>query len=313
MRWKSHARCGPRENRIYGGDYLSALGSQFGLKKILKETYPDKKIYTVGEMTNQCSFMGSHDKIDDDIFNDSLVIILDVGDKRRIHDERWEKAKKLIKIDHHPKTEEFCDIEWIDTSFSATAEMITDLYMENIDRLKMTKDAARDLYTGILTDSGRFYYNSVTERTLRYGAQLYKFDFDKQELYKHIYLHPLKIVKYKGYILGNFVLTDNGVGYIKIYKEVQKRFEISADVASTFVNTLANIEEVIVWIFFTEDEELGKIKCGFRSRGPSVNELATKYGGGGHELASGALVDNWKDVESIIYDAEELCKKIKNK
>ncbi|ERJ13600.1 DHH family phosphoesterase [Haloplasma contractile] len=288
------------------------VGSQMGLKHIIEESYPEKKVYVVGEESERIAFLGKLDQIPDDIYERSLVIIVDVGDKPRIADDRWAKGKELIKIDHHPLTEEFADLEWVDTSFAAAAEMIVDLYVKSDGKLKMNVEAARALYSGILTDTGRFYYSSVSERTLRYGAQLYKFDFDKQDLYKDVYYRSVEDIKFKGYIESSFEYTEHGLGYMKFDQELLDRFDIEAGTASGMVNTLSNLKEIICWIFFTEDKDLGKIRVGFRSRGPIVNTLAAKYGGGGHNWASGTLAPDWETVEKIIEDANNLCKEFNN-
>jgi bifunctional oligoribonuclease and PAP phosphatase NrnA len=283
------------------------IGSQLGLKYLIEESYPNKTVLATGSLTERNEFIGAMDPVSDADYDNALVIIVDVGDKRRIDDDRFLNGKELIKIDHHPLTEEFADLEWVDTSFAACAEMIIDLYIENKDRLTMTEKAARALYSGLLTDTGRFYYNSVTERTLRYAAEIYKYNFDKQALYADLYHKSVDELKYTGYIMANFEYTENGLGYMKIDQATQDKFEIDADFASGMVNTLANIKEVIMWMFFTEDKKLGKIRTSFRSRGPIVNKLAAKYGGGGHVWASGTLAENWDMVENIIKDADQLC------
>lgn len=284
------------------------IGSQLGLKYLLEASYPDKRILAAGSHTDRTRFMGQLDEVSDEDYKNALVIIVDVGDKKRIDDSRFLNGKSLIKIDHHPLTEEFADLEWVDTSYAACAEMIIDIYLNNKDRLIMTEDSAKALYTGLLTDTGRFYYNSVTERTLRYGAEAYKYGFNKQSLYADLYYKSVDELKYIGYIMENFQYTENGLGYMKIDQATLDRFEIDADFASGMVNTLSNIKEIIMWMFFTEDRKLGKIRTSFRSRGPIVNKLAAKYGGGGHIWASGTLADSWETVDAIIEDADQLCK-----
>lgn len=283
------------------------VGSQLGLKYIIKESYPEKSVYAVGENTDRTVFMGDLDKVNDNLYNDALVIIVDVGDKRRVSDERFLNGKELIKIDHHPLTEEFCTLEWVDTNFASCTEMIIDFYIQNKSKLTMTEEAAKVLYAGILTDTGRFYFNSVTERTFRYGAEVYKYGFNKQELYAKLYYKSIDEMKFTGFLMNNFDYTENGLGYMKIDQKILNDFKIKPEFASGMVNTLANIKEITMWMFFTEDRELGKIRTSFRSRGPIVNKLAAKYGGGGHIFASGALVENWDIVDKIITDADILC------
>jgi len=288
------------------------IGSQLGLKYILQASFEEKFVYAVGSHTERTAFMGEMDTIDDEMYHDALVIIVDVGDKKRIDDKRFLNGKEIIKIDHHPLTEEFCTLEWVDTSFAAATEMIIEFFLMNKEQLVMTDNAARVLYAGLLTDTGRFYYNSVSERTLRYGAEVYQFGFDKQDLYANLYHKSIAELKFTGFLMNSFEYTKNGLGYMKITQEILDEFNVPTDFASGMVNTLGNIDEIIMWMFFTEDKELGKIRTSFRSRGPIVNRLAAKYGGGGHIWASGALADTWETVEKIIEDADILCKEFQN-
>ncbi len=283
------------------------IGSQLGLKYLLENSYPDKEIYAVGKHTDKTEFLGKLDEIPDDKYMNALVIIVDVGDKLRVDDNRFLNGKALIKIDHHPLACEFADIEWIDTTFASATEMIIDLYVQNQDKLILTEAAARVLYAGMLTDTGRFYFDSVSSQTLNYGAMVYKYNFDKQALYADIYYQSIAELKFRGYILNNFKSTPSGLGYIKLNHELLEEFNIAPDYASTLVNSLANIKDIIMWLFFIEYIDRGNIRVEFRSRGPVVNELAKSFGGGGHKLASGAIVSNWETVDEIINKASEVC------
>ena len=289
------------------------IGSQLGLKYILQESFPKKQIFAVGKLDSLTEFMGELDDVEDDVYQEALVIIVDVGNKTRICDERFNKGAALIKIDHHPHSETFGDIEWVDTSFASACEMIVDFYVQNKEELIMTKEAARALYAGILTDTGRFYYSAVSKRTLEFGALLYQYDFDKPALYANIYHQSINECQFKGYILSQFTHTEHGLGYMKLSQDILDRFQISPQFAANMVNTLSNIKEVITWIFFVEVKAQNKIRVEFRSRGPIVNELAKKFGGGGHAYASGTLLNNFEEATAVIQEADLLCKEYMKK
>jgi bifunctional oligoribonuclease and PAP phosphatase NrnA len=288
------------------------IGSQLGLKYVLQFAYPDKKIYAVGSHNERTLFLGEMDQIEDSIYQDALVIIVDVGDKARVDDQRFLNGKALIKIDHHPLTVEFADLEWVDTSFAAVTEMIVDLVVHNHEQLKLNANAARLLYSGMLTDTGRFYYDSVTERTMRYASILYAFDFDKQDLYANLYYKSVDELKFVGHIQSNFTSTPNGLGYMKLDHDTLVKFQLDEEFASSMVNTLSNIKEVIMWIFFIEYKERENIRVEFRSRGPIVNTFARRFNGGGHKWASGAIANNWEEVDRIIQEANLLCEAYQN-
>jgi len=251
------------------------IGSQLGLKYLINHAYPKKKVYAVGTHAERTTFLGNLDEVLDEKYQEALVIIVDVGNKARIDDDRFLNGKAIIKIDHHPQTEIFADIEWVDTNYASVTEMIIDLYLQNNDKLEMTIEAARVLYAGTLTDTGRFYHHNVTARTLMYGAEVYQFNFNKQELYADLYLKSIDEVKFKGYILNHFSYTKNGLGFMKLNEELLETFHITPEYASTEVNTLANIKEIMTWIFFIEYKETGKIRVEFRSRGPIVIEWSS--------------------------------------
>ncbi|MBQ8993481.1 MAG: bifunctional oligoribonuclease/PAP phosphatase NrnA, partial [Turicibacter sp.] len=246
------------------------------------------------------------EEIEDELYNNALVIITDTSNATRISDERWKLGAFKIKIDHHPFSDEYADIEWIDTSYTSTCEMITSLLIEN--NLKISDNGARCLFNGIVSDTGRFLFRGVSEQTLRYAAQLLKYDFDMIDLYTQMYTQSKSMVRFKGYALLNFEETDNGVGYLKLTDEKLRELNIDENSASSQVNTLSNIEGIKIWAFFVEDKENNDIRVNLRSSGAAVNEVAKKYGGGGHVQAAGTRVENWDVVNDLIHDLEELLK-----
>ena len=281
-----------------------AYGSSFGLAELIRTTFPDKKVYVVGEELDYLNYIGTTDKIEDSVYNNALVIITDTSNAARISDDRWRLGTYKIKIDHHPFSDEYADIEWIDTSYTSTCEMITSLLIEQ--QLKISDNGARCLYNGIISDTGRFLFRGVSEQTLRYASTLLKYDFDMIELYAHMYTQSKSLVRFKGYALLNFKETNNGVGYLKLTDEQLKEFNIDENSASSQVNTLANIEGIKIWAFFVEDKAQGDIRVNLRSSGAAVNEVAKKYGGGGHLQAAGARVNSWDTIDEMIQDLDQL-------
>src|SRR5690625_3646990 len=162
-----------------------ALGSQAGLKLILKETYPGKQVYTVGGDDPLLTFLTKMDEIDDAAYNNALVIVCDTANRPRIDDERYDRGNQLIKIDHHPEVDRYGDIQWVDVDASSVSEMIFELYQDAKATAgwKMTSQAARLLFAGIVGDTGRFMFSSTTEKTFRYAAELVSQPFDREELF----------------------------------------------------------------------------------------------------------------------------------
>lgn len=283
-----------------------AYGSQMGLKELILDNFPNKTVYVLGEQNNHWGkLLGLMDEnISDDVIASSLAIVLDVGDKPRVDDPRCFTAKNIIKIDHHIFTEDFGGLELIQTSFIATAEILTEWAMQN--KLEISKTAATALYCGLVMDSGRFQYQNTTPDTFRRAAVLLDTGVDMTALYNYVYEVSETDVRYTGYCRLNYQTTPHGVAYIFITKDVRKQFGIGENQGAGSVNALANIKDINMHVFFVEKED-GTIKIEFRSKQFSVNGVAVKYGGGGHKLASGAIVKSWDEAQLVLNDLDKVC------
>ena len=291
--------------RHIGGD-IDALGSQIGLKEIIKETYPNKKVYAVGAYASRFKFVGPLDKEDGIDFDNSLLIVLDTPKVSRLDVDDISKYKHRVRIDHHPFEEEFCDVELVDENKSSTCEMIVELCLNT--KLKITKSAAEKLYMGIISDTNRFLYPCTTSDTLALASILVsKYGINTPELYEKMYLRNLYEIRFIGYIFQNIKVTKNGVAYIKITDEIQKEFGMDPASAGNMVGELSYINDFIVWITFSEDKKQNMVRVSIRSRGPVINTLAMQYNGGGHKLASGIRLPNFDLSDEIIERLDILC------
>jgi bifunctional oligoribonuclease and PAP phosphatase NrnA len=282
-----------------------ALGSQAGLRELIKASYPTKQVYVVGEDDPSLTFMVEMDQISDDVFENALVIICDTANTGRIDDSRYQLGAKIIKIDHHPNVDPYGDISWVDTSASSTSEMIYEFFV-TAKGLTMNADTARLLYGGIVGDTGRFLFPSTTKKTLQYAAELVTYDFDRTQLYDGIYNVKDHIARMRGYILQNFTLDSDGLSVVKLTKDVLNQFHVSPLETGQLVGTLGEIDGILAWVFFIEEED--QIRVRLRSKGPVINEVAAKYNGGGHPLASGASIYSWDEAEHVVQDLKETIK-----
>jgi len=297
--------------RHVGGD-IDALGSQIGLKEIIKETYPDKKVYAVGAYSSRFKFVGSLDKEDEIDFDNSLLIVLDTPKVSRIDIEDLSKYKTRIKIDHHPFEEEFCDVELINEEKSSACEMIIDLCLNT--KLKLNKSAAEKLYMGIVSDTNRFLYPSSSDETMSLASKLIKdYGVNPPELYEKMYLRSIDEIRFIGYVFQNLKVTENGVGYIKITDEIQKEFGMDAASTGNMIGELSYVDELLAWITFSEDKKQNMVRVSIRSRGPVINTLAMQYNGGGHKLASGIRLPNFDLADEIVKKLDEVCEEYMKK
>lgn len=289
-----------------------ALGSQFGLKQLINELYPDKKVYAVGTIASKFRFMGSTDKIDGVDFSKSLLIVLDVPDLKRI--EGIDDVKKfdyIIKIDHHPVVDVYADIELIDNTASSASQIVLDMIF-NLE-LELSSEVASKLYLGIVSDTDRFLHDCTTYKTLELVSKLVKTtNINLTSLYEAYYMRPLSEIRFQGYIYENMIVSSNGLGYIKISDKTMKEFGVDAASAGNMINNLKYVNEIIVWVFLSEDVKSNIIRANIRSRGPFINEVAIKHGGGGHKYASGVRLNSWEDADKLIGDLDNLVMEYKN-
>jgi len=261
-----------------------AYGSQGGLAELLKASFPEKSIYTVGKEEQSLNFMRRLDEIPDDTYKEALVIVCDTANQARIDDKRYKLGDKLIKIDHHPNEDPYGDLLWVDTTASSVSEMIYEFYLFGKDKgLKLSDEGARLIYAGIVGDTGRFLFPSTSDKTFAYAGELIHYNFSRTDIYEGMYNLKMNIVKLNGYILQNFSIEENGVASVRLTKELLAQFQAAPSEASLLIGTLGNIQGIMAWVFFIQEED--QIRVRLRSKGPVINGIASNFKGGGHPLA----------------------------
>ena len=282
-----------------------ALGSQFALREIIKNKYPNKEVYAVGNPSSRFRFMGELDKIDDILYDNSLLIVLDTPYIKRIDINNFDSYKNIVKIDHHPVIDEYANIKIVDDGSSSTCQLILEFVFSN--NLKINDSIAKNLYLGIVSDTGRFMHDYTSFKTFELVTKLLKkTNIDFTSLYEPLYMRPLSEVRFQGYIFENMTVTENGVGYIKITDDLLKEFNVDTASAGNIISELKCINEIIIWAFLTEDKKNNLIRVNIRSRGPVINEMVSKYGGGGHKFASGARLSDWDLASDLVDDLDNL-------
>ncbi|MBS4194986.1 DHH family phosphoesterase [Lederbergia citri] len=284
-----------------------AYGSQGGLAEILKASFPKKKIHVVGKRDHTLDYLFVPDIIPDGCYEGALVIVCDTANQERVCDERYALGDMLIKIDHHPNEDQYGDLLWVDTSASSTSEMIYDFYLDGKNEgLKMTDEAARLIFSGIVGDTGRFIYPSTTKKTFKYAGELIEYQFDRTSLFNEMYEMEPKLINLQGYVYENFKMNEDGAATIVLTKDTLNSFDVTASEASILVSSLSSIKGIKAWCFFIEEEN--EIRVRLRSKGPIVNTIAMQYHGGGHPLAAGASVYTWEEAERVKRAIAEVCK-----
>ena len=282
-----------------------ALGSQIGLKHILKENYPQKEIFMVGDGAGRYGFMEDSvmDEVPDACYDGALAIILDTSAKALISDGRYSKAAATARLDHHIFVEKIADTEVTDTSFESCCGLVTAFAVACGLRLNTT--AATALYTGMVTDSGRFRYDSTTAQTFRLASFLLEHQVDTGEIYRNLYADSYERIRLRAEYVLKIRFTENKVAYI--YTTLEEMQEMNADTFSIsrgMVGTMADIRGVDIWVNFTETEK--GVLCELRSDRYNINPIAVKYGGGGHAKASGATVADRETAMRMLADLNDM-------
>ena len=282
-----------------------AMGSQIGMKHLILENFEGKNVYMVGDSTNYLSFMPDSvmDEIDDSVYNGALAILLDFASPHLASDDRYTKADKTVRMDHHLYVETFTDVEVVDSSFESCCGLVTAFAVES--GLKINATAGEALYTGMLTDSGRFRYDSTNSRTFKLASELIDTGFDTNELYRNLYSDNFDSKLLKAKFTLKIQFTKNNVAYIYTTREEMKELASSEfSISRGMVATMADIKGVDIWVNFTESEE--GVLCELRSSRFNINPIAVKYGGGGHQKASGACVADYDTAMSMLNDLDKI-------
>lgn len=283
-----------------------AIGSQLGLATVLRNKFPDKKIYTPGTELEVFDWLGKMQSITDSAYKGALIIAVDTANKIRIDVEHhFTDQEQIIKIDHHPNDDPFGKINWVDENFSSCAEMIF-TFAEKTD-LPVNADAARLLYAGLIGDTNRFLYPETNAQTLEIAAKLVKTGINVSEISQHEDSMSLEISRLEAYILENFTLTENGFGYIVIDHRNLRIFNLNPGELDYAVPLIGKINSVKTWAVISEPEP-EKFRVNLRSKAVSINQIAVKYGGGGHPLASGVFLHDYKSVDHLIEDMDQITK-----
>ena len=286
------------------------IGSQYGLYYLIKDNYPNKEVYVTGTVSEYVSFVGRPEMIDESLFEGALSICVDCATQDRLSDTRCTLSKEFIKIDHHIPVDDYGNYQYVDVTAPACAQIITELYLANKDDWKLSKEAADALYVGILTDTGRYKFDSVNARTFMAAAALVDAGVKLGDIDNQLSIETLETLKLKGYILSNFKISENGFAYVTLTREEIESFGVSDEDAAAQVSTISCIEGCPVWAILLEYSK-EEIRIRLRSRGPVVNLLAAEYNGGGHAKASGASLPSWADLDEFVAKADALVKQYK--
>jgi phosphoesterase RecJ-like protein len=199
-----------------------------------------------------------------------------------------ERAQTLIVVDHHVSNGGFGDIRIIDPNAAATAQLAYYLITDHLE-WPMSPEAATALYTGLVTDTGRFQYAATTDEVHRVAARLLTAGVDPDEVGRHIYGEaPFGYLQVAGAVLARSRLeVAHSLVWSVVYEQDLVDAGIGYDDTDGLIDLLRLAAEAEVACLLKETEP-GVLKGSLRSRGAvDVNAVAATFGGGGHHNAAG--------------------------
>jgi bifunctional oligoribonuclease and PAP phosphatase NrnA len=220
---------------------------------------------------------------------ENVVIAIDCASAARL-EELEEKVighSSVINIDHHPDNSEFGSINLIDPTASASSEII---YRHSTELgLKINDKSALCLYTGIVTDTGRFQFGNTTAETLEAASEMVAMGVEPNTVYENVYQSDsLAYLKLSGEIITRAAFDrELGLIYGCITQADLDEFGVKMNETEDLIDDLRALKGHVIAALFKERED-GRIRVSLRSRVDfDVGSIARKLGGGGHRVAAG--------------------------
>lgn len=273
------------------------LGSNLALA-IMIEKYFNKKVDSVivGNLPNIYSYLPQYERFQDVQTIDKnrkydLAIAVDVASKDRLvyGMSIFDNAKFKINIDHHKTNIGYGDINVIDGNAACVGLILYNIFKDW--ELEITKDAARCIYTSLLTDTGGFKYENTTPETFMLAAELVRLGVSPSQEFRACYeTKPQSMVQFQAYVVSNTVFYNNGkIAFSKITRSDMSKFNASDDYTEGIVEVLRTSKNVEIAAILKETKE-GYTKVSLRSKTLDLTPIVIDFGGGGHTFAAGCTI-----------------------
>ncbi|MCX5781670.1 MAG: bifunctional oligoribonuclease/PAP phosphatase NrnA [Elusimicrobia bacterium] len=284
------------------------IGASIALASLLKRLGKKAEIYSKEEVPYYLKFLkGSENIKAANKVNKKFdcAIILECSDLKRMGNIINKKqAEIFINIDHHRVFNNFGNINYIDPKASSSAEQIYGLF--RYLKMKINKNEAEALYTGLVSDTGKFQFSNTTAKCFYMAADLINSGVRPEKMLRNIYEgNKISSLYLLGLALETLKLKNSGmVGYMHITNSMFRKAGSDYSETENIINYPMAVEGVIVGVLFRETEERDNIKVSLRSRGNiDVSAIAKHFGGGGHKNAAGLnLNGTLKEAEKKFFD-----------
>lgn len=243
------------------------------------------------------------------IKNADLIFCLDFNTLKRIGalGELVEQSSaKKILIDHHLDPDEDFDVVISYPKISSTSEIVFRLIAQLGDFERITSTLAECIYTGMMTDTGGFTYNSNDPEIFEIISMLLKKGVDRDHIYREVFNnYSEQRFRLLGFTLLQRmkIYPERKASLIYLSLEDQKQFNLTKGDTEGFVNYPLSIKGILFSVFIREDDELTKVSLRSQGDFPCNKFAADFFNGGGHLNASGG--EFYGSVEDAISLFEE--------
>lgn len=275
------------------------VGASLGLKYLIEDNYGVSPV-VVNQAISRFEFLGAWTLPGNVDYSDAFVIQVDNSTRERSADPEFMGAPSILKIDHHIVMDSYGH-ENIEELLSSCCEIIASHAMAR--NLKISQDAARCLYAGMVTDTGRFAYPSVGPDTLRIAARLLDTGFDMSFLIARINERTMDNVQFMAHAYSQLRISEKGVLYMYVTQDVIDRFHLTPDMVSEALSCMRDIKDHPIFVLFADLN--GKVRVEFRSDRIKINQVAVAFGGGGHAFACGARLDDSSMIPDVVRELEK--------
>ncbi len=284
-----------------------ALGSQLALMLALGKLNKSAEAQNIDPVPEIYRFLPKSEKIrtgNTVPTKYDAVIVLDSEPSRTGLFEDGYPADTLINIDHHVTNPREWKFTWLDTSASATGEMVYELIKQlGIDA---DREIALCLYTAIFTDTGSFRYSNTTPKSMRIAAEQVEAGADPWLVTENVYeSFAYRRLKLLGYVLADMERSEDGrIAWVVVTEDLYHRCGASSEDTENFVNFVRTVKGVEVAVLFRQTGS-SQYKISLRSKGRvDLSGVAQSLGGGGHKNAAGSVLDGGlEEVKKRVLDA----------
>ncbi len=282
-----------------------AIGSTLAFALLLREMGKDVVAFNGDGVPQDFAFLPGAETLVRELGDESgfdTGFVLDAGELKRAGNDLGERCKSLVNIDHHPYSESFGEINFVDEEASATGVLI--YRIAKAAGHPISEAVALCIYTAILSDTGSFRYSNSNPEAFRVAAEMVEVGVDPWTVASGLYeSQDEKRLNLLARALSTLTLSScRRYASVSVTLGMMEEVGAGAEFTDGFVNYPRSIRGVEVALFFRQIES-DAYKIGFRSKGRiNVGSLAHDLGGGGHHNAAGAVVrGSLEDVRNTVF------------